>query len=182
MVGVSGVLFLQSSELPALLDQPPLVRGPIAFGVVLLPGAAILWRWEAVVDRAIDASVDRPLSALGYGIAAHAVIVFVGIYLASRLSGVVLSGHSLAAVGLAIGVAAFGAAAALGFTVVGGAIVELRWGRRRWLGLLLGAVGAALAAIADPMVGGLVWLVVVSTGVGGSARRWLHTAEGDALR
>lgn len=178
----SGGLLLQTVDTSAILELLQLVRGPLVFVMVLLLGAAILWRWEDVVDRSIEASVDRPLSSLGYGLVTHAVIGFAALYIATRLGGVVLSGRSLAVIGLAFGMAALGLTAALGFTVVGGAIVELRWGRRRWFGLLLGAVVAFLVGIADPLVGGLVWFIVVSIGIGGSARRWLHTAEGEAPR
>lgn len=168
---------LQLVDTSLVLDLPGLVRAGAAFALVLATGAVILWRYDGVVDRSIDASIDRPLASLGYGVAAHLAIAFFGAYAASQFAQLTVSGRSLAGVGIYLGVALLGVVAALGFTVVGVAVVETRWGRQRWHGLVLGAVVAGLAGLADPVVGGLVWLVVVSTGIGGPVRVWFHAAE-----
>lgn len=174
---------LQTVDPSLLLDLPGLVRAAVAFAIVLVLGAVILWRYGGLVDRSIDASIDRPLSSLGYGVAAHATIAFFAVYAASQLAPLTLSGRSLGSVGVVAGMALLGVVAALGFTVVGSAVVELRWGRHRWHGLVLGAALAGLMAFPDPLIGGLVWLVVVSTGVGGPVRRWFHAADDvDAAR
>lgn len=171
---------LQAVDPTGVLEAPGLVRGPIAFALVLLVGGALLWRFEPFVDRSIDASTDRPISSMAYGVAAHAVLAFVGIYLASQLGLVVVSGQSLTVVGYWVGFVSLAVAGALGFTVVGGAIVELGWERRRWHGLLVGALIAGGAGLVDPLLGGVVWLVVVSTGIGGPVRRWVHASAGGA--
>lgn len=169
---------LQLGDPSGLLGAPGVVRGPVAFAVVLLIGGVILWRFESLVDRSIDASINRPLSSMGYGVAAHAVLGFVGIYLANQLGQVAVSGQSLMAVGLVVGLVAGAVAAGVGFTVVGSALVELGWERRRWHGLLVGALIAGGAGVVEPLLGGLVWLVVVSTGIGGPVRQWLHASAG----
>lgn len=177
MPSVRGTTPLQTVAPTAILDLPGLVRGAIAFAIVLALGAAFLWRFDGVVDRSIDASLDRPLSAMGYGIAAHATVVFAGVYVGSQLGQVSPSGVPLTDFGLWAGVVLFAAAAGLGFTVVGAAVVQIGWERRRWHGLLLGALIAGIAALVNPLVGGLIWLVAVSAGIGGAVRNWFHASK-----
>lgn len=177
MAGPPGLSLLQLADPTRLLDLPGLVRGLLAFAVVLLLGAGFLWRYDGVVDRSIDASIDRPLSSLGYGVAAHATLLFAGVYLASQLGQLTLSGRPLGAVGIWVGIAMLAVAAGLGFTVVGSAVLQLGWERPRWQGLVVGAALAGVAALVDPLVGGLVWVVAVSTGIGGPVRVWFHASE-----
>lgn len=177
MVGLPSASLLQVPDPSMLLELPAVVRGPIAFVAVFLFGAAMLWRFDGVVDRSIDASIDRPLSSFGYGIAAHATLVFAGAYLTSQLAQLTLSGQSLGVVGIWIGLGLLAVAAGLGFTVVGTAVVEFGWVRSRWRGLVVGSILAGLAGLVDPVIGGLIWLVTVSTGIGGPVRSWFHAAE-----
>lgn len=177
MAGHPVPVAIQLTDPTVVLDLPGALRGPLTFAIVLLLGATYLWRYHGLVDRSINASVDRPLSSLGYGIAAHATLLFAGAYLASQLAPLTLYGFSLGALGIWAGVVMLAAAAGLGFTVVGSAVVELRWDRPRWQGLLVGAILAGIAGGLDPLVGGLVWLVAVSTGIGGPVRTWFLAAE-----
>lgn len=168
---------LQSVDPTLILELPGLVRGVAAFAIVLAVGTVLLWRYAGLVDRSIAASIDRPLSSLGYGIAAHLTIGFFGVYAASQLGQLTFSGRSLGGLGLLAGLGVLTVVAALGFTVVGTAIVEFRGAARREYGLLLGAAIAGVAAFTQPLLGGLVWLIVVSTGIGGPVRVWFHAAE-----
>lgn len=177
MVGAAGPILMQLADPSTLLELPGVVRAPIAFAAVLAFGAAVLWRFDGVVDRSIAASIDRPLSSLAYGIAAHATLVFAGVYLTSQFSQLTLSGRSLGLVGIWLGLVLLGFTAGLGFTVVGSAVVEHRWDRPRWQGLVVGALIAGLAGLVTPIVGGLVWLILVSTGIGGPVRSWIHASE-----
>lgn len=177
MTPLARSMLLQATDPTAMFGLPGFVRGPAAFAVVLIIGTALLWRYESLVERSIETSIERPLSSLGYGIGAHLTIIFFGVYAASQLGQVAPSGTPLASVGLWAGVAVLAVVAALGFTVVGAAVVEFRWGPRPWFGLLLGAVTAGLAGLASPLVGVVLWLVVVSTGIGGPVRNWFHAAE-----
>lgn len=177
MVEPAGFVLLQMVDPSTLLELPGLIRGPIAFAAVLAFGAAVLWRFDGVVERSIDASIDRPLTSLGYGIAAHATIVFAGAYLTSQFSQLTLSGRSLWPIGIWLGLVLLAFTAGLGFTVVGAAVVELGWDRPRWQGLVVGALIAGLAGLVTPLVGALIWLVTVSTGIGGPVRSWLHASE-----
>lgn len=177
MVAPGRWSLLQLPDPAIFLDLPGVVRGPIAFGAVFLFGATVLWRFDGVVDRSIDASIDRPLTSLGYGLAAHAVLIFAGAYLTSQFAQLTLSGRSLGVIGIWFGLLLLAFAAGLGFTVVGAAAVELGSASSRRRGLVVGAVLAGLAALVDPLVGGLIWLITVSTGIGGPVRAWLHAAE-----
>lgn len=172
-----SVLLQQVTDPTTLFDLPGLVRGSAAFALVLVVGAGLLWRYETVIERSIETSIERPLSSLAYGVGAHLTIIFFGVYAASQLGQAAPSSTALANVGLWAGVATLAVAAALGFTVVGAAVIEFRWGRRRWYGLLLGAITAGLAGLADPVFGAIVWVVIVSTGIGGPVRNWFHAAE-----
>lgn len=177
MIDVPGWVLLQMLDPSALVGLPAWVRASTVFVVVLVVGGAFLWRHDGIVERSIRASIDRPLASLGYGVAAHLTIVFFSVYLASQLGRIAPSGWSLSLMGTWLGVIVLAVIGGLGFTVVGEAIVELRWGRQRVYGLLLGAVMAALAALSDPLLGGILWLIVVSMGIGGPVRSWFHAAE-----
>lgn len=169
---------LQSIDPGAAFDAMGAARAPIAFAIVLVFGGVLVWRREPFVDRAIEATMDRPLAAVGYGLAAHAVIVFVGVYLATRLSQIVVSGRGASGIGLLVGGLLLAVAATVGFTVVGGTLVDL-WGTRyHWSGVLVGALIAGIVAVGNPAFGGVVWVAVVSVGIGGPVRTWLHASVG----
>lgn len=166
----------------AVLDAPGAVRGLAAFVLVAALGGLMLWRYEPVVDRSIDASMARPLSSLAYGVAAHAVIAFGAGYLATQLAGFDLLGRNAGVVGLLVGLLLALLAGSLGFTVVGSTLAGLGGSLPRWSGPVVGALIAGVAGLLDPLHGGFLWFVVVSMGIGGAARRWLHADEIDEAR
>ncbi|MFB6352641.1 MAG: hypothetical protein ABEJ92_00995 [Halobacteriales archaeon] len=178
MVLLAGLASLPVVGPSAVLALPGVARATLAFALVLALGGGILWRFDGLVDRTIEASAERPLAALGYGVAAHATMVFAGLYVASQLGQFSVAGRSLGVVGLWVGFGLLAVAAGLGFTAVGSAVVEAGWNRGRWHGLLLGAVLAGLIVLPDPLVAGVVWVVAVSAGIGGPVRRWLHASAG----
>lgn len=162
----------------AIVDVPGPVRGAVAFVLVFLLGAALVRRFGPFLDRSVDASMERPLASLGYGAAAHAVIAFAGVYLADQLAGVPTAEWNAGVVGVVAGLLVVLLASALGFTVVGSAAAALWLDGRPWTGPLVGAALAGGSAAVEPLVGGLVWFVVVSTGIGGAVRRWIHASAG----
>lgn len=182
-VALGAGVSLQTLDPAVVLEAPPELRAVGTFLTVLALGAAYLWWDEPFVDRSIDSSWDRPLVSAAYGIAAHVVILFAAFYLGSRLSQFELFGQNTAVLGLAFGVVVVLLVAALGFTVVGGALVELGWERNRWTGLVVGAGIAGGIAVAATTVAGGLWVAVVSLGIGGAVRKWLHaSAVGEARR
>lgn len=195
MAGVTGELYvllatvpgaslspLQAAELSVVLDAPGPVRGLAAFASVAVLGGMLLWRSEPFVERSIDASMDRPLSSLVYGVAAHAVIAFGGVYLINQLTSLEAFGMNAGAVGVLAGLLVVLLAAALGFTVVGSTAVEFAWGKSYWYGLVVGALVAGVAGFLGSISGATLWFVIVSMGIGGPARNWLHADEIQAAR
>lgn len=177
MDGLAILWFLQVPDPTAVFELPGILRGPFVFVVILLIGAGFLWRYDTLLERCIESSIERPLSSLGYGVAAHLTIAFFTLYGVSQLRQVEPSGVQLTNLGYLIGGVMLTVAAAIGFTVVGSAVVEFRWGERRGAGLLVGAVTAGLVSLAGPLLGGIVWIIVVSTGIGGPVRNWFNAAE-----
>lgn len=166
----------------AVVDAPGPARAVAAFALVATLGLVLLWRYGAFVDRSTDASVARPLSSLVHGVAAHAVIAFGAVYMATQLAGFDVLGRNAGAVGLLLGLLLALLAGSLGFTVVGSTLAGLGGALPRWSGPVVGAVIAGVAGLLDPLHGGFIWFVVVSMGIGGAARRWLHADEVDAAR
>lgn len=162
------------------LEASALVRAAVAFAFVVLVGGGIRWRAEAFVDRSIDATLDRPLVSVGYGVAALLVVGFGAVYLASQLAQITVGRRNAGSVGLLVGALAVLLACALGFTVVGGALVLVWGGRNDWSGLALGALVAGTLAALDPFLAGVGWVAVVSLGIGGRVRTWLHASFGPA--
>lgn len=160
-----------------VFGAPAPVRALVVFVLVAAVGGLLLWRFGPFVDRSIDASMARPLSSLVYGVAAHAVIAFGGVYLANQLGQVGLFGRSAGVLGVALGGLVVLLASSLGFTVVGSTVVELGWGPDRRVGVVAGAAIAATAALMEPLVAALLWFLLVSMGIGGPARNWLHADE-----
>ena len=172
---------MQAVGLSAIVDAPGPTRAVVAFVGVLAAGGLLLWRVDPFVDRAIETSMARPLSSLAYGVAANAVIAFGAVYLTNQLAQLEAFGQSVGVVGVLAGLIVVLLAGALGLTVVGATAVELAWYRSHRAGLLLGAVVAGVAGLLEPLVGGLLLFVLVSMGIGGPARAWLHADEVEAV-
>lgn len=167
---------LQAIGPDAITDTWWPVRALATFVVVAGLGGLLVSRYEPFVDRSIDASMDQPLSSFGHGVAAHAVIAFAAVYLADKFGRFgVLDGNG-PMVGLLVGVLLALAAGTIGFTVVGSTIVELRGDRRHELGLMVGALIASSAVAVATTTGAFLWFVVVSIGIGGAVRKWLHAS------
>lgn len=162
----------------ALLEASAPVRALVAFLLVLLLGGLLVRRRGPLIDRSIDATTDRPVASIGYGVAAHLVIGFAGFYLTARLGGIAVSGYNAGSVGVIFLLVLAASASVLGFTVVGATLAELWGGGGEWIGVVVGAVVAGIVAAVGPAFagGGIVWIVVVSMGIGGPVRRWLHAS------
>jgi hypothetical protein len=167
---------LQTLDPTAVTEAPPAVRAVGVFLTVLLVGGAYLWRYEPFVDRSVASSRDRPLVSAAYGVAAHVVILLAVFYLGARLSQFELLGGNTAILGLVFGVVVVILVAALGFTVVGAAIVEIVSAPNPWTGLVIGAGIAGAIAVATSTVAGGIWVAVVSVGLGGAVRKWFHAS------
>lgn len=177
MVAVTGVNPFEGVEMVSIVDQPGWIRGVLAFALVLVLGTIVTLRFDDIIEDSIEASITRPAAALGYGIAAHLTIVFIGLYLTNQLRYISFSGASAAVVGPLVGIALLVVIGSVGFTVTGTAIAETLWNGERYHGVLLGAAMAGIAAFLDPLLGALVWVVTVSLAVGGPIRHWVHASR-----
>lgn len=181
LVTVPGVVGAQTVD-PSVVVDTPALRAGTSFLLVLLFGGAILHRYEGSIDRSIDAMTDRPLLSVVYGAMAHIMVTFTGIGFLSQVARVNVDGPPISAVGMVVLVAALFGLGGLGFVVVGTWLTTLQGDRRPWYGLVVGAVISSLAWLLLPLLGGvLAWGLVVSAGIGGLTRNWVHderTGEG----
>lgn len=161
------------------LDTSAVIRAVAAFLLVTLVGGVLVHRHEPFVERSIDATLNRPVASIGYGVAAHLVIGFAGFYLTARLGGVTISGLNPGSIGILVFVLLLLLSGAIGFTVIGGTLVDVWSGGRRWSGPLTGGAIAAGVAVINPVFGIYAWLVLVSVGIGGPVRRWLNASVVD---
>lgn len=149
------------------------VRVAIAASLITLLGGAILWRDASVVDRSIDASISRPVSALAYGLGAHFLLAFGGMYLGTIAGQAGIPAADSGRIGLQLGLLASGS---LGFLVVGTAIVDSLGDRHLVSGVVVGALLAGLSVGIGSLWGAFAWVVLVSLGIGGIARHWAHAS------
>lgn len=170
----AGLPPMQTLGLDRFLGAPAPVRAVAAFVLVSAGGGLIRWRYEPFLDRSIDASMAKPVRAIVYGVAAHAVIAFAGVYLASQLAQSGIFGTNGALVAAVLGGLVLLLAGSLGFLVIGSILATLGGSWSPWVGVAVGGTIAGVAGLLDPTIGGLLWFVVVSMGIGGPARRWLH--------
>jgi len=175
LLGVSAGTVAQLDP-GTLVDAPPPLRAGAGFLLVLAAGAVLLYRYEAFVDRATDACLEKPLQAVVYGVMAHGGVVFVGGYLLSQIGRLGAAGALVAQAAFLVVALGWLALGGLGFTVVGSSITDAAGSRQPWTGLVIGAGFAAVAAVVEPVVAGVaLWVVVASVGVGGATRRWFHS-------
>lgn len=150
-------------------------RAAASFLLVIGVAAVVRYRRPALLGRAVDATLERPLRAPLYGVAASVLGWLVVAYAfgqALRVGGVV----GQAAVALGVGGALL--VGGFGFVVVGTGVTTILGDNRPWAGPLVGAVGSALVLVALPARPGLVvWALVAATGLGGVARRWFHASQ-----
>lgn len=171
---VAGPLAIDSR---AIFQTGPLGRAAVALTAVLLIGGVVLAWDRSRVERATVSSTNRPLYSLAHGVAAHVVIIFGAVYAANQLGPIEIAGRSAASVGMLAGIVLLLVVAAFGFTVVGTIIVEYGLSRGSWTGLVAGAVLAAVAASLPLLYGGLLWLLLVSMGIGGPLRLWFNASS-----
>lgn len=172
---IPGVVAGRSVDPATIAETTSLVRFVASFVLVLLAGGLLLAVAGEFVDRAVDSSMETPVASVGYGLMAQAAIVFLGYYLLGQLAGV--SGAIVDVAFVVIGVLTL-ALAGLGFTVVGVRITELVGDRRLSLGAVVGAALSAVVWLVPSFLLGLVlWLLVVSLGVGGPTEAWLHASR-----
>lgn len=170
-IGIAANATWPALQVMNFYDLSTPVRMTVAALLVGLLGSGILWRYESVVDRSIEASISRPLSALAYGVGAHAVLAFAGMYLGYLIGYAGFPAANSGRLGLQIGLLISGS---LGFLVVGAAIVGSLGERHLWSGVVVGALLAGVSVAIGSLWGAFVWVMLVSMGIGGVVRNWTH--------
>jgi predicted membrane channel-forming protein YqfA (hemolysin III family) len=170
----SGLALAVGGFDPSTFADTPWLRAVAAFLLVVPAGLAVLGRYGGVVDRSVEASLESPFVSVVYGFLAHIVLFFVAGVLSTQLANTGLDPTVLQAGSSATLGVIFLALAGLGFAVLGTWLVDLRGEGQRWHGFVaVAAVGAGVWLL--PSVAGLVlWMLLVSVGVGGPTRRWIH--------
>jgi hypothetical protein len=159
-----------------ILDAPP-TRAIGAFVFVVLFGGLLLWRFDGFVNRAVDTSMERPAVSTAYGVTAHVCVLFFGVYFFGQVTRLSANGLVVAGTAAAVAAAVVGLAG-LGLTVVGARLTELVGERRPWYGLVVGAALGAAAWLLPVVAAGLVvWVLLVSIGIGGPTREWIHASR-----
>jgi len=177
-----GVVASQPLDPTAVADVSTPIRAVGSFLLVLLFGGSLLTFSEGFVDRSVDASMESPLRSIAYGALAQIGLVLVGTYAVGQLAGLGSGNPIVGLVAFWVLALAWLALAGFGFTVVGAGLTEAAGTRQLWSGL---AIGAAIAAfvwmLPTVLLGALASVVVVSIGIGGPTKRWLHASmDGDA--
>ncbi len=168
-----GVAAVDSLEPTAIVGSPWL-RAVVVFVLVVPFGAGMLVRYRGVVDRGLDASTESPAVSVVYGVLAHIGILFAAGVFSTQLANAGLDQQTLAVGSTLVLGAVLLTLGGLGFAVLGTWLVDLRGEGKRWHGLVavsaLGAGGWLLPTLA----GLAVWTLLVSVGIGGATRKWIH--------
>jgi|AntDeeMetagen134_2_1112570.scaffolds.fasta_scaffold00073_10 hypothetical protein len=169
-------LSVQVVDPSVIVDAPP-ARAIGAFVFVVLFGGLLLYRFDGVVDRAVDTSMERPAVSTAYGVTAHTCVLVFGVYFFGQVTRLSANGLVAAGAGAAVAIAVV-SLAGLGLTVVGARLTELVGERRPWYGLVVGAALGASTWLLPTVVAGLVvWTLLVSVGIGGPTREWIHASR-----
>ncbi|EMA47912.1 hypothetical protein [Halococcus saccharolyticus] len=175
----SGASSVQAIDPTTVVDAPP-ARAIGAFVFVMLFGGVLLWRFDGFVDQSVDSSMERLTVSTVYGVTAHACVLFFGVYFFGQVTRLSANRLVVAGAGAAVAVAVVGLAG-LGLTVVGARLTELVGERRPWYGLVVGAVLGASAWLLPAAAASLVvWVLLVSVGIGGPTREWIHASRAPA--
>ena len=158
-----------------LVDAGPLTRAIASFVLVVLFGAAVLFRRAEFVDGAVDDTLERPLVGVVYGLLAYVLVLFAALYVADVITRLGFAGTPFGYVALAILVGGVGLLAGVGSLVLGTVLTDLVAVRQPLQGLVLGAGLAAVGWLALPdLAAAAIWVLIPAIGLGGPMRKWVH--------
>jgi hypothetical protein len=150
-------------------------RAIASFLLVVGVAAAVRSRRPGLLTRAVDATLDAPLRAPPYGVAAAVLGWLVVAYAFGQALRI---GGGVGRIAIALGVGGSLVVGGFGFVVVGTGLATVLGDRRPWVGPVVGAGVSAIVLVALPgRIGAVGWAFVAATGLGGAARRWLHASQ-----
>ena len=173
-------LIVQVSELMGLDTAGRVITAAIVIGT----GTALLVRADTDLPaRAMRASNARPVRSLGAGVLAQGALLLAVLYGGSQLAQLRLGAITMQSISLGLAAVVIGGVGVVGFAVVASAVAGML--NDPGVGATV-AIAAGLAAVVmavELRLAAVLWLAIVSWGVGGLVRRWFTaSAERDAAR
>lgn len=173
--GLAGALVGQVSP-DAVASTSRVVRGVVAFVLVLGIGVGIRQLGRGYVDESISAIQENPATAVVYGISGYIIVGIVALYGATTLARLSLAGGLLVRAGVVASSVAVLVLTSYGFLVVGTLLIDLVGRRRGVEGVVIGAVLSGLSWALLSLTGSIVSsFAIAAFGIGGSARVWIHS-------
>jgi hypothetical protein len=173
-------LIVQVSELMGLDTAGRVITAAIVIGT----GTALLVRADTDLPaRAMRASNARPVRSLGAGVLAQGALLLAVLYGGSQLAQLRLGAITMQSISLGLAAVVIGGVGVVGFAVVASAVAGML--NDPGVGATV-AIAAGLAAVVmavELRLAAVLWLAIVSWGVGGLVRRWFTaSAEREAAR
>jgi hypothetical protein len=172
--------FIQVTDLMQLDTAGRVLTAALIVGA----GTALLVRAETDLPaRAMRASNARPVRSLGAGVIAQGALLLAVVYGGSQLAQLRLGAVTMQSISLGLAAVVMGGVGVVGFAVVATAVAGLLSTPHAGatVGIAAGLAGVVMAV--ELRLAAVLWVVIVSWGVGGLIRRWFTaSAERDAAR
>ena len=152
--------------------------------IIVGAGTAVLMRAETDLPaRAMRASNARPVRSLGAGIIAQGALLLAVLYGSSQLAQLRVGAITMQSISLGLAAVVIGGVGVVGFTVVATAIAGIVSAPQAGGTIVIAAGLAGVVMAVELRLAAVLWLVIVSWGVGGLIRRWFTaSAERDAAQ
>ena len=156
----------------------------ITAALVIGTGTALLVRADTDLPaRAMRASNARPVRSLGAGVIAQGALLLAVLYGGSQLAQLRLGAITMQSISLGLAAVVIGGVGVVGFAVVATAVAGMLGDPGVGATVAIAAGLAAVVMAVELRLAAVLWLVIVSWGVGGLIRRWFSaSAERDAAR
>ena len=169
---------MQIAEITQLDTAARVLTAAVVVGV----GTALLLRSRAdLPTRAMRASNARPFRSLGAGVIAQGALLLAVVYGGSQLAQLRLGAFSMQSISLGLAAVVIGGVGVVGFAVVATAVAGMLSTSHVGATVSIAAALAGVVMAVELRLAAVLWLVIVSWGVGGLIRRWFTaSAERDA--
>jgi hypothetical protein len=173
-------LSIQVSELVQLDTAARVITAALVIGT----GTALLVRADTDLPaRAMRASNARPVRSLGAGVLAQGALLLAVLYGGSQLAQLRLGAITMQSISLGLAAVVIGSIGVVGFAVVATAVAGMLNDPGAGATVAIAGGLAAVVMAVELRLAAVLWLVIVSWGVGGLVRRWFTaSAERDAAR
>jgi len=168
---------MQIAEITQLDTAARVLTAAVVVGV----GTALLLQSRAdLPTRAMRASNARPFRSLGAGVIAQGALLLAVVYGGSQLAQLRLGAFSMQSISLGLAAVVIGGVGVVGFAVVATAVAGMLSTSHVGATVSIAAALAGVVMAVELRLAAVLWLVIVSWGVGGLIRRWFTaSAERD---